>query len=180
MNRPGYKDRVRRFWSHDQGVSAIELALVLPVLVIIFFGSAMYAIAYLDSEASDRASSIVADLVSRQNTVDNPLLIKTGAVYKSLIRKPDRFVAIRISSIKKIDDKLSVDWSYADGMAVLKKDGISALSLPTIANNDSLIFVESSIKPTFLINPWKITLSNFTNGIAVRPRFTSAITKTDS
>jgi Flp pilus assembly protein TadG len=60
--------RPLRFWRNTAGVSAIEFALVLPVLLTILFGSAEFGRAYDARRKANQLARTVADLTSQGDT----------------------------------------------------------------------------------------------------------------
>lgn len=58
---------LRRFGSSRSGVSAVEFALVAPIMVLMFIGTIELPRAYGVSQKAHRATRAMADLISRSN-----------------------------------------------------------------------------------------------------------------
>jgi len=63
--------RLSRFWRDRRGVSAVEFALILPVLLLFYFGMAEFTEAMLAERRLSHLTSAVGDVVARQRTLND-------------------------------------------------------------------------------------------------------------
>jgi Flp pilus assembly protein TadG len=66
--------RVRSFAGNCRGASAIEFALILPVMLTLYIGSIELGYGLSAKFKSTAAARTVADLASRQVSIDNPTM----------------------------------------------------------------------------------------------------------
>lgn len=80
MREPGLPGRkglnipLRRFIRSKSGVGAIEFAIVAPVLILLYVGSAEISVAMSINKKVARASSTIADLISQKSCVTSGFL----------------------------------------------------------------------------------------------------------
>ena len=97
-----------------KGTGAIEFALVAPVLIMLYIGSAEISVAMSVNKKVARAASTVADLITQKQTIDKPFLDSMIGVATSIMAPYDESpVKLRITGIK-IDTggNAKVDWSW--------------------------------------------------------------------
>ncbi|WAJ28932.1 TadE/TadG family type IV pilus assembly protein [Antarcticirhabdus aurantiaca] len=167
---------VRRFCQSKQGVAAIEFALIVPVLAAILFGSLMLFLLHQESNRAEAATFTVADIVSRRSTVNKAFLDTNYAMFLKMLPARASDVTFRVSSLKMKAGKTEVAWSYPISPLGPLTD-VNALSgrLPSIAEGDSLVIVETTTAYTPVVGFFGLTAGQFANVAANRPRFTAAI-----
>lgn len=105
---------LRRLIRSRKGAGAIEFALVAPVLIMLYIGSAEISVAMSVNKKVARAASTVADLITQKQTIDKPFLDSMIGVATSIMAPYDESpVKLRITGIK-IDTggNAKVDWSW--------------------------------------------------------------------
>lgn len=63
--------RLSRFWPDRRGVAAVEFALVVPLLLIFYFGMAELTEAMLAERRLSHLTASIGDIVARQQTLNN-------------------------------------------------------------------------------------------------------------
>ena len=181
MKRRGVISKTIARFTHDgHGIAAVEFAIVAPVLIALFFGSVTAFLLFRDSGGAEKATFTVADILSRQTTVNNTSLDTVRALFTKMLPDSQAGIRLHISSLKKASGALSVDWSYASGsIPKLTTAAIPTGSLPIVSNGDSLILVETHVAYTPLSAFVGLTSGEYHNMAVNRPRFTAAITKSD-
>jgi Flp pilus assembly protein TadG len=174
----------RCFRRSDQGVTAIEFALVFPVMLILLVALVEFGEAFSVGRKINNAASTASDLVSQESAVTDAELDKIRTIARELV-KPYRTapLILRITSVvadNQVQDnvrKATVEWSYGPGARAVN----SVFPLPQgklTEPNSSLIITETSyaFTPSLGYFIGDITL----NGIAYfRPRVTRTIPKTN-
>ena len=61
--------KASRFWSDRRGIAAVEFALIMPILLIMYFLTMEASQAIETSKKVSRIGSMVADLVTQQTSV---------------------------------------------------------------------------------------------------------------
>ena len=107
----------RRLAGDERGISAVEFAMLAPVLIAFYLGLSEFCQGYMAQKRMGHASAMVADLVAQEEsvtaaTVDDVFDIGT------LIMKPFSAATLqqRVSSISRTGGVATVDWSRSDGM----------------------------------------------------------------
>lgn len=170
----------RRFGRDEAGVVGIEFAFIAPVLVLLLLGSTTLFSLMRDNGRCEKATFTIADLLSRKTDVNNTDLANMNQMFLKMTPASAASRTLRMTSIKKAAGKFTVDWSYAvSPLAKMTTTSIPITKLPEIADGDSFVLVEThvSYRPLFSIAG---LVSGTHDKMAInRPRFTSAIVKTD-
>ncbi|MEN3793538.1 TadE/TadG family type IV pilus assembly protein [Fulvimarina sp. MAC3] len=135
-----------RYRRDNDGVAAVEFALLLPILAVLYLGMFEGAKIYEGADKTNTAAESLGDLVSRTRTVSSDELNKIFAISKAIMYPLDesKFTAT-ISGIE-IDDngKGKVVWSKKNSGTGLAKG--SSYTLPQgLKDNPSkfLVIVET-------------------------------------
>ena len=102
----------RRLGRDDRGVSAVEFALLAPVLIAFYFGMAEFCQGFMAQKRMGHVSAMVADLVAQEETVGTANLDDIFAI-GGLIMKPFPTASLkqRVSSVTRTAGIARVDWS---------------------------------------------------------------------
>ena len=139
MTRTWFKNRVSRFnlrgvkslKTNQDGVSAVEFALIAPLMVLIYFGGIELSFLMEADRRVTTVSSTIGDLTSRATTLDTDEVGDIFAASNQLILPLDPNIAqLRISSlIADENGTVTVDWS--DGCRIAARSpGSSVDDLP--------------------------------------------------
>ncbi|MEI9402438.1 TadE/TadG family type IV pilus assembly protein [Mesorhizobium argentiipisi] len=111
----GISAKVERFCRDRRGVAAIEFAFIVPVLLIMYFITMEASQAIETSKKVSRIGSMVADLVTQQQTVMTANLDAMMKIGTSTLRPYNRSLpTIIITGIQITDEaspKVQVAWS---------------------------------------------------------------------
>lgn len=95
-----------------RGVSAVEFALVAPVMLVMLFGSAEASLAITVDRKVTLATSTVADLVAQQETLDCATLRQIMNVTRTVFTPyPNAPAVIRVASVAMDSGTPKVEWS---------------------------------------------------------------------
>lgn len=174
--RPGF---LSRFSRDSSGVSAVEFALIAPVLILIYFGLAEFCQAYMAQRRMSHSTSQVADIVAQYQTVDADLVDDTFALGGLVMSPfPDSALKLRVTAITRGNDGVArVTWSRGSGMT--KRSGNVTVPAGLIENGESIIMSEGSydyVSPLGQVLPGMRT---FNHTFWLRPRLVNAITCND-
>ncbi len=177
------QDLRRRFGglaSDERGVSAVEFAMLLPLMLTLYLG----AVEVSQGIGADRKVTLtartVADLVSQVTSVsNNDMTNSLNAASSVMTPFSSTNLKVVVSSVKiDAQGKATIDWSDTlNGTARTKGSTVtlpSALAIP----NSSLIWseVEYNYKPVI---GYVITGSmNLKDQIYMRPRMSDAVART--
>lgn len=170
---------LRRFGRDGSGVSAVEFALLAPVLILIYFGLAEFCQAYMAQRRMGHATSQVADIVAQYQEVDAELVDDTFEV-GGLVLAPfsDSTLSLRVTSITRGADGVArVTWSRAKGMS--KRSGNVTVPAGLIDNGESIIMSEGTYVFSSTLGQVLPGLKTFSHTYWLRPRLVNTITCDD-
>jgi Flp pilus assembly protein TadG len=135
-------------FNDERGVSAVEFALILPVMMVLFLAGVEITKAININRKVTLAASTLADLVARTdkvNAADIANVLKAGEVVSGLMNDPT--LKMRVSSLN-IDPQgvAKIEWSKAlnqAGRAAGEVVTVPAGLKPTPPNERSLIWSEA-------------------------------------
>ena len=146
-------NRLRRIWRSDRGVSAIEFALLAPVLSTLFIGCIEVTFKIWSTQKAEKLAVTMADVIAQsQNVSKSDIDALTNSVDK--IMDPFPFGAngsVFISSIYRAQDEAvaKVNWQcpHIGNLEVESKFGEKGddATLPsgfTLAERDNIIVAE--------------------------------------
>lgn len=168
MMRRGVFSRLGR---DERGVSAVEFALLAPVLIAFYFGMAEFCQGFMAQKRMGHVSAMVADLVAQEDTV---AIANLDDIFDigGLIMKPFPTAALkqRVSSVTRTSGVARVDWSRGDGMAARAVN--STITLPTdlIADGESVIVSEATYDYDSPVDYFMPGITQFSHIYYLRPR----------
>lgn len=162
----------------ERGVSAVEFALIAPLLIVFYFGMAEITQALMADRRAGHAASAIGDLVAQTDKVSNAEIDDIFLIAEKIMKPFSAdTLKVRVSSISQNTSGVrSVDWSRPKGMSQLS----SVPSLPNglIANGQSIIVAEVSYtyeSPVEYVIQEGITLNKT---YYLRPRKSDKVSKT--
>lgn len=173
---------LRGFRADTRGVSAVEFAMLLPLMVTLYLGGVEVSQGISIDRKVTLTARTVADLVSQVASINNSDM-NSVLQASSAVLSPYPVDKAKVTvSLVKIDNnsKVTVEWSDSlNGTARAKG---SAVTLPSalIVPNTSLVWgeVEYSYKPTV---GYVVTgTMSLKDQIFMRPRLSDSITRTSS
>ena len=168
MMRRGLFGRLKR---DERGVSAVEFAMLAPVLIAFYFGMAEFCQGFMAQKRMGHVSAMVADLVAQEETITTASLDDIFDI-GGLIMKPFATSALkqRVSSVTRTSGTARVDWSRGDGMTARAVN--STITLPTdlIANGESVIVSEATYDYDSPVDYFMPGITRFSHIYYLRPR----------
>lgn len=168
MMRRGIFSRLQR---DERGVSAVEFAMLAPVLIAFYFGMAEFCQGFMAQKRMGHVSAMVADLVAQEETVSTANLTDIFAI-GGLIMKPFSTTALqqRVSSVTRTAGVAKVDWSRGSGMTARVVN--STITLPTdlIANGESIVVSEATYDYDSPVDYFLPGITRFSHIYYLRPR----------
>lgn len=115
LRTAGVWRKASRFWSDRRGIAAVEFALIMPILLIMYLVTMEASQAIETSKKVSRIGSMVADLVTQQTSVvkaDVDAIMKIGPVtLQPYSRSPPSITVTAIQVPTDITKPLQVKWS---------------------------------------------------------------------
>ncbi|MDB5432556.1 MAG: pilus assembly protein TadE [Caulobacter sp.] len=171
---------IRGFRGDARGVSAVEFALIAPVLIVFYFGIAELTQAMMADRRVGHVASSIGDLVAQDDTITDAEMtdiFKIGGIVMSPFSTTS--LKMRVSEITSNAANVSkVTWSDASNNTALVVGTTVTPPAGIIAASQSVIMAEVSYtydSPVDYVMPAPVT---FTKVYYLRPRRTDSVTRT--
>ena len=170
---------IRRFRAADKGVSAVEFALILPVMLSTFFGIAEIANYINAARKVANLASTAADLAAQDTSItDNEMNDIMGALDVILRPFDPGSAEIRISSVVADDNgQTTIAWSdarhtspRAEGSSVTVPDGI-------VPNLQGIIMAEVSFTYTTPFGKYLSSGGTVSDTFYLKPRRSTSVAR---
>jgi len=134
----------QRFRNDQSGVSAIEFALILPLMLTLLFGAIELTMLLTADRKASSVASTVADLVAQDNIVDDDelddIFEAAGAIMAGVAGFSDSQLSIVVSSVvMESAGDISVDCSGAYNGTPKTDDTIGTIPDGLLSPNTSII-----------------------------------------
>jgi Flp pilus assembly protein TadG len=170
--------RLRR---DDRGVSAVEFAILAPVMIAFYFGLAEFCQGYMAQKRMGHVSAAVADLIS-QTDIITPGEIDDIFDIGELIMEPFASTTLkqRVSSLTRDSNGVvKVDWSRGDGMTARPTNATVTIPTGLIENGESVIMTEATYDYDSPVDYLMPSVTRFSHTYYLRPRLTERVTYDD-
>lgn len=162
---------IRRWAGDERGVSAIEFAMLAPVLIVFYMGMTEFCQGFMAQKRMGHVSATVADLIAQEETVNTATIDDVFAI-GGLIMKPFPTSTLhqRVSSVTRTGGQNRVDWSRGDGMEA--RAAGSTVTLPTdlIGEGESVVMSEVTYDYDSAADYLMPGLTRFAHSYYLRPR----------
>lgn len=176
---------VTRLIADRRGVSAVEFALIAPVMIIIYFGLTEFSQAYMAERRTGHTAAMVADLVAQGDKTSTNGIKPVFAIGQTIMKPfSAEELGIRVTSVT-MDSRgqAKVDWSLSSNETKLKKldknTPVTDLPPGLIGTDESLIIGETQYKYGSAIKSILPELITFNRKYYLRPRTVNQVTCTD-
>lgn len=135
--------RLRGFARDRRGVSAVEFALVAPILIVAYLGLAELALGMMASRRASHLAATIGDLAAQSETLTDANITDLFAIGTSMM---DPFATgtnlkMRVTCVKMISSKATVQWSDVQNWT--KNSGvITTITTTQLAEGESLMMTE--------------------------------------
>jgi Flp pilus assembly protein TadG len=163
-----------------RGVSAVEFALIAPVMIALYMALAETTMAFMADRRADHVASAIGDLVAQVSSTSTGDIADVFSVGEAVMAPfPAGTLNMRISSVKADNNGVAkVVWSRAQGTGLTAHAKNTVITLPDdlVAANEAIVM--SEIRYTFdsplsQILPQPIT---FNDVYYLRPRRSVEVT----
>ena len=162
---------IRRLTGDERGVSAIEFAMLAPVLIAFYMGMTEFCQGFMAQKRMGHVSAMVADLVAQEEAI-SPATIDDIFDIGELIMKPFPTATLhqRVSSVTMTDGAATVDWSRADGMTARGVDSTMTLPADLVTEGESVVVAEVTYDYDSAADYLMPGLTRFSHTYYLRPR----------
>ncbi len=187
-----------RFRRDTDGTITMEFAIVAPLFIFtIIIGFELFD-AFKSNSRAAKATYTLADILSRQVEIDDDYVSELHLVFDALLPWLNEGKTVRITSIvydegdpdDDTDNQYVVSWSkHSDetntmniafeltGSMLTQQEYVDIL--PTIADGDSIILVETTVPHRSLVSVLGLGDLVWRNQVAIRPRFVDELAASD-
>ncbi len=166
------KARLTQFFKDARGVSALEFALIAPVLIALYMGAAEMTMALNADRKVTGAANAVADLVAQDDFLTDGELADIYAAGDAILFPNDAgSLSLRISSVRMgADGDVFIDWSEGRGLPALGEDDVPDLPDGLLAPMNSIIMVEAQYPFFGPLSKGSSPMMTLTDTAYLRPR----------
>lgn len=160
-----------------RGVSAIEFALLAPVMIALYFGMSEMAQAFMAQKRMGHVASAVADLASQDDILTSSEVNDIFAAGQTIMRPyPVSEMTLRLSSVTvDSNGRARVDWSRGSGVTPRATTSLVTLPSGIAANGESLIFSEVTYNFHSPVGAFLPGITRFTRVYYLRPRIVDKV-----
>jgi Flp pilus assembly protein TadG len=169
--------RIVRLAKDERGVSAVEFAMLLPLMVTLYLGGVEVSQGISIDRKVTLASRTVADLTSQVSSITaagvTDLLKASAAI---LAPYPSDKAKITVTSLKiDANSKVTVDWSQSQGGSAHAKGSTPTIPTALIVPNTSLIWGEVSYEYKPVVGYVLTGTLTLKDQIFMRPRLSESV-----
>ena len=166
-----FTSRLQRLLKDRDGVSALEFALILPFMALLFFGSIELSL-YI--EADRRVTSTASTLGDLSARLDKMTYCDIEDILNAstLLIRPNSAseVKMRISAIRDDGGAAKVSWSHARNMGAFNDDETLTLANGVLPGNGEVIMAEVSYDYNSALGYFFPTTQTLDDYFYLRPR----------
>jgi Flp pilus assembly protein TadG len=172
----------RRLARDSRGVAAVEFALLLPILMLLYFGVVELTQGIMTQQRTSHVAATVGDLVSQSSTLTSAEVTDIFSVGSEVMYPyPTTSLKLRVTTLS--DDShgnVTVAWSQASGMSALTKGAtISGLPANVVVPGESVVMAESQDTYTSVFGQVMPKPVVFTQKAYLHPRLSTTVTCAD-
>ncbi len=175
--------RLRGFIADRRGVSAVEFALIAPILIMIYLALAELTLGMMASRRTSHLAATIGDLAAQSENLTDANIADLWAIGTSMMQPFDTStnLKMRLTSVTMgTDGKAYVNWSQAKYMTPYAKNTpIPTITTDQIAANESLMMTEVEYDYDSPIGNFLPGTSKFTDTFFHHPRNGQAVTNTN-
>lgn len=169
---------LRRLGRDRRGVSAVEFALIAPIMIAFYFGLCEFCQAFMAQQRMGHAAATVADLVTQADVISTGEIRDIFTVGGLIMAPfPVDDLRQRVTSVSMDDrGRVRVDWSRGDGLSPRGQGSSMTLPAGLIEAGQSVIVTEVEYdfdSPMDFVLP---QVTQFSNTYYLRPRRVESIT----
>jgi Flp pilus assembly protein TadG len=171
----------RTFVSDVRGVAAVEFALLLPILMLLYFGVVELTQGAMTQQRAAHAASTIGDLTAQSSSltkaqVGDIFTVGTTTMYPY----PTATLKMRITSLAANSaGTVKVVWSQGQGLTAYAPGTTMTPPTNVIAANESAVMSESSYTYTSIFGELMPTPVTFKSTYYLHPRLSTQVTCAD-
>ena len=173
--------RPRRLWSDARGAAAVEFALLVPLMALLYFGVVEVTQGAMTQQRVAHTASAIGDLVAQSTSITSDEVGDIFNVGDTIMSPyPTSGLQMRVTSL--VADKngnVTVAWSQANGMTALAKGSPVSVPANVITPGASAIMGESQYTYTSVFGQIMPSPVVFKETSYLQPRLSTTVTCAD-
>lgn len=169
---------LKRFKTDERGLAAMEFALITPVMMLLYYGTAELTIGMMAEQRASHAASVVADLAAQESTLNTARMTDIFSVGAAILKPfPTASLKLRVTDVKA--DNMGVPkviWSRAQGLSQLSTGAASGFPAGLLAAGDAVIMAEVEYTYDSPIHQALPNALTFHEKFYLRPRRSAEVT----
>ncbi|MCR9268822.1 MAG: TadE/TadG family type IV pilus assembly protein [Henriciella sp.] len=168
----------RKLKKSEDGISAVEFALIAPLMAIIYFGCIELSLMMTLDRKVTGATAALGDLTSRAASVNNDDLTDIFEATRMIMQPNDMTKSrMRITSLYEDSGDVKVAWSDGCNMAAYAEDQQITIPANLIPEDGTLIMSEIEYDYDSGIGYFFTTSKTLSDTFYLRPRRVDSITR---
>ncbi len=170
--------KFKRFLRQEEGISAVEFALIAPLMAMIYFGCIELSLMMTLDRKVTGATAALGDLTSRASTVNNAELTDIFEATRMVMQPNDMTKSrMRISSLYEDSGNVKVAWSDGCNLTALPADQIVTIPANLIPTGGTIIMAEIEFDYNSDIGFFFQSSKTLTDKFYLRPRRVDSIAR---
>lgn len=172
------RGRLGRLIDDIRGVAALEFALLVPILCLLYFGMAEVTQGVMAERRTAHTASTIGDLVAQSSSVTQAGVTQVFSIGSAIVYPyPTGPLKMRITSVvADAQGNTTVAWSQGSGLTALAKGSAVTVSANLIAPNQSVIMAEADYTYTPAVGYVVKASMPFNETYYLRPRLSDQVT----
>ncbi len=180
MKRYSIKN-VRGFLKANDGISAVEFALIAPLMAIIYFGCIELSFMMVLDRKVTGATATLGDLTARASSVTNSELDDIFEATRMVMQPHDITEArMRITSLYEDGGDTKVAWSEGCNLSSYSTDQLVTIPNNLVPTGGTIIMAEIEYDYNSVLGYFFTTSKTLTDKFYLRPRRVDSITRDTS
>lgn len=170
--------KLRKFLRDDAGISAVEFALIAPLMAMIYFGCIELSLMMTLDRKVTGATAALGDLTSRASTVTNSDLTDIFEATRMVMQPNDMTGSrMRVTSLYEDSGQVKVAWSDGCNLTAYPQDQTVTIPNNLIPTDGTIIMAEIEYDYNSGIGYFFTTSKTLTDKFYLRPRRVDSITR---
>ena len=170
--------RKRNLAKSEDGISAVEFALIAPLMAIIYFGCIELSIMMTLDRKVTGATAALGDLTSRASSISNDELADILEATRMVMQPNDMTKSrMRISSLYEDSGTVKVAWSDGCNLTAYNADEVVTIPANLIPTGGTIIMAETAYDFVSGIGYFFSSSKKLTDKFYLRPRRVDSISR---
>ncbi|MEM1088642.1 MAG: TadE/TadG family type IV pilus assembly protein [Pseudomonadota bacterium] len=169
---------IRGVFRANGGVSAVEFALIAPLMLLLYFGCVELSLMMSLDRKVTTATATLGDLTARASVVTDSDLDDIFQATRMIFQpSPLDGARMRVSSLYRDGTKVKVRWSDGKKMTAYKPDTVVSVPNQIVPTNGSIIYAEIEYDYDSAIGYFIKDARTLSDKFYLRPRRVDEITR---